>query len=111
MIGRIRNNSPARNVLMEAPAAVVAFIRYYLRVNDKRRNWAPLVVIHLDEYEAVTGRAVVLHDSDLYEFEIPDGYDDAEFDELIRVFDNTFLEDRCFIFDHDWNPDPTREED
>lgn len=111
MIGRIRDNSPARNILFEAPAEVVAFIRHYVRVNDKRRNWAPLVVIHLDDFESNAGRAVVLYGADIYEFDLPDGYDPAAFDELVRVFDMTFLEDRCFIFDHDWNPQPTREED
>lgn len=111
MIGRIRDNSPARNVLLEAPAEVVAFVQHYARLNDKQRDWAPLVVIHLDDFESNAGRAVVLYGADIFEFELPDGYDPAGFDELVRVFDMTFLEDRCFIFDHDWNPRPTREED
>lgn len=110
-IGFIRDNSPARNVLLEAPAEVVAFVQHYARLNDRRRDWAPLVVVHLDDLESNAGRAVVLYGVDIYEFDVPDGYDPAGFDELVRVFDLTFLEDRCFIFDHYWNPLPTREED
>lgn len=102
MLGRIRDNSPARNVLLDAPAEVVALLRFYLQVNDSEPLSGPLVVIHLNQYESSVGRAVALHHSDLYEFETPYGVDNAEVDELIQQFRSAHEAGRCFIFEHSW---------